>query len=66
MGQLCANGNDKIQDRLKDLKDFTFSFRGDDVFPEERIKVLERSVQLQATAILSSERLYTKDVFSRR
>lgn len=63
MGQLCANGNDKIQDRLKDLKDFTFSFRGDDVFPEERIKVLERSVQLQATAILSSERLYTKDVF---
>ena len=61
MGQTALN--DVIRDRVKDLKDFSFSFCGDDVFPPERVKFLEEIVQRQAKAILSKEILYTKDVF---
>ena len=61
MGQTALN--DVIRDRVKDMKDFSFSFRGDDVFPPERVKCLEEIVRHQAEAILSKETLYTKDVF---
>ena len=61
MGQTAMN--DVIKDRVKVLKDFTFSFRGNDVFPPERVKYLEEVIQRQAAAILSKETLYTKDVF---
>ena len=55
--------NDIIRDRVKDMRDFSFSFRGDDVFLPERVKCLENIVRQQASAILSQNKLYTKDVF---
>lgn len=55
--------NDIIRDKVKDIKDFSFTFRGDDFFPEERVKAIEEVVRKQATAILSQDKLYTKDVF---
>jgi len=61
IGQIAMN--DVICDRLKDISDFTFKFRGDDVFSEERVKKLEEIVTKQAKAILSNEVLQTKDVF---
>lgn len=61
LGQIAVN--DVIKERVKDLKDFSFSFCGDDVFPPERVKRLEEIVHRQASAILSKETLYTKDVF---
>lgn len=61
IGQIAMN--DKIRDRLKDVADFTFSFRGDGKFTEERVRQLEEIVHRQAAAILSNEKLKTKDVF---
>lgn len=61
IGQIAMN--DTIRDRLKDIKNFSFAFRGDDVFSKERIKAVEELVQQQALAILSKETLQTKDVF---
>lgn len=61
IGQIAMN--DIIRDRLKDMVDFSFSFRGDDKFTEDRIKCLEEIVRRQAAAILSNEKLQTKDVF---
>ena len=55
--------NDILRSRVKDMLDFSFSFCGDDVFTEERVKQLEKIVHSQAAAILSSEKLYTRDVF---
>lgn len=61
MGQIACN--EVIRDRVKDIKDFSFSFRGDDIFPQKRVCALEAAVRKQAEAILSSDKLYTKDVF---
>ena len=61
MGQEALN--DTLKDKLKDMKDFTFSFRGDDVFSPKRVKILEETVQKQASAILSNQTLETSDVF---
>lgn len=61
IGQMAMN--DSIRDRLKDITDFTFSFRGDDAFSEERVKCLEHIVHKQAAAILSNEKLQTRKVF---
>ena len=61
IGQIAMN--DTIRDRLKDMADFSFSFRGDEKFTEERVKKLEWIVRKQAMAILSNEKLQTKDVF---
>jgi hypothetical protein len=55
--------NDVIRDRVKDLKDFSFSFRGNEQFPSKRVEAIEKIVNIQATAILSPDKLYTKDVF---
>ncbi|MDE7254004.1 MAG: hypothetical protein K2O32_13835 [Acetatifactor sp.] len=55
--------NDALRDRVKNMKDFSFSFRGDDVFTPERVKVIENIVRRQAEAILSNDKIYTKDVF---
>lgn len=61
IGQIAMN--DTIRERLKDMTDFSFSFRGDDLFTEDRIKHMEQIICRQATAILSNEILQTKDVF---
>lgn len=61
MGQIALN--DLIKDRVKNLKDFSFSFRGDDFFSAKRVKTLETIIQKQAAALLSPEKMYTKDVF---
>ncbi len=55
--------NEVIKNRVKDMKDFSFSFRGDDTFSPERVECLEKIVRQQAEAILSKDTLYTKDVF---
>ena len=55
--------NPVIRDRVKDIKDFLFTFRGDDVFTPERVNIIENVVRRQAEAILSNDKLYTKDVF---
>lgn len=55
--------NDKIRDKVKDMCDFSFKFRGDDKFLPERVKCIESIVRKQAKAILSKEKLQTKDVF---
>lgn len=55
--------NPVIRDRVKDMKDFSFTFRGDDVFTPERVNIIENVVRRQAEAILSDDKLYTKDVF---
>lgn len=55
--------NTVLRDRVKDMKDFSFTFRGDDLFTPERVKVIETVVRRQAEAILSNDKLYTKDVF---
>lgn len=61
IGQFAMN--DDIRDKVKDLKDFKFSFRSDAPFPEERVKALEEIVNRQAGAILLQDILYTKNVF---
>lgn len=61
IGQLAMN--DTIRDRLKDIADYSFAFRGDDTFTQERVKYLEGIVHKQAKAILSNEKLYINDVF---
>ncbi len=55
--------NDSIRDKVKAMRDFTFSFRGDDKVSPERVRVIETAVQKQAAAILSAEKTYTIDVF---
>ncbi len=55
--------NDILRDRVKNIVDFSFSFRGDDVFPKERVEEIEKIVRRQAEAILSKEKLMTKNVF---
>lgn len=52
-----------IRSDLINLKGFQFSFRGDERFPVWRVKAMEEIVNRQVEAILSKERLYTKDVF---
>ncbi len=61
IGQIAMT--DKLRDRVKDLCDFKFSFRGDDTFSPERVKMLEKIVQKQANALLSKDKLLTTDVF---
>ncbi len=61
LGQVAIN--DTLRDKVKDIKDFTFKFRGDNVFPESRVQAIEHIVRQQAAALLSKNILYTKDVF---
>ena len=61
LGQMAVN--DVLRDRVKDMKDFSFTFRGDDIFTPERVNSLETIVRKQAEAILSPDVLHTKDVF---
>lgn len=61
MGQQAVTSS--IRTDLINLKGFEFSFRGDDVFPEWRVELLEKYVQRQIEALLSRDILYTKDVF---
>ena len=52
-----------IRSDLVSLKGFRFSFRGDDKFPEERVKAIEGIINKQIEAILCNQLLQTKDVF---
>lgn len=61
IGQMAIN--DVLRDRVKDMKDFSFRFRGDESFSEKRIRCLENIIHKQAAALLSHEKLQTKDVF---
>ena len=58
--------NESFRDRVKDILDYRFKFRGDESFPEERVRKIEDIVHRQAKAILSNERLLTQDVFFSR
>lgn len=61
IGQMAMN--DTLRDRVKDICDFSFAFRGDDTFTPERVKALEAVIRKQAAALLSTETLRTRDVF---
>lgn len=61
IGQVGCNG--VLRDRVKDMRDFSFTFRGDDTFSPERVRILESIVRQQADAILSPDKIFTKDVF---
>lgn len=54
---------DRIADRLKGLKDFEFSFRGDRKFTKKRLDIMHSLINRQIDAVLSKDTLYTKDVF---
>ena len=62
IGQMAMN--DTLRDSVKTICDFSFAFRGDDVFPPERVMAMEDIVRRQAEALLSSNILRTRDVFS--
>lgn len=57
--------NDVIRDKLKDMKDFKFAFRGDEVYPSNRIKLMEEVINKHASKLLSTSNseLLTTDVF---
>lgn len=61
LGQMGIN--DSIRERVKDMRDFSFAFRGDDVFLPKRVECLEKLIRQQAAAILKPYKVYTKDVF---
>lgn len=65
LGQwVLAHDKDNIlRERLEQLKDFSFSFRGDSIFPEERVRNIESAVRRQAEAVLSEKSLTVHDVF---
>lgn len=54
---------DRIRDTLKGLEGFRFSFRGDDVFPAERVEILEQMVNRAIEGILRPERITTQSIF---
>ena len=60
-GQLALD--DTIREKLENMRDFSFAFRGDDLFSEERVGLLENIVRKQAEALLSGKRLTTEEVF---
>lgn len=53
----------EIRRDLVSLKGYEFLFRGDDRFTEDRIKKLEVIVNTQIEALLSKEKLRTKEIF---
>lgn len=61
MGQQAATSS--IRADLIGLKGFQFEFRGDNVFPEWRVKALEELVNRQIEAVISKEILQTQNVF---
>lgn len=65
MGQFALENDTSgmLKSRVEQLKEFSFSFRGDRIFTAERVQKIEQAVRKQAEAILSNERLQIKDVF---
>lgn len=61
IGQMAMN--DTLRERVRTICDFSFAFRGDDIFTPERIKAIESVIRKQAAALLSTEILRTRDVF---
>ena len=53
----------EFSDKLRDFCDWQFSFKGNNTFSNDRVKCLEEIVSKQAKAILSKEKLQTKNVF---
>ena len=60
---LAHDTNNVFRERLEKLKNFSFSFRGDSIFPAERVQNVEVAVRKQAEAILSEKSLTVHDVF---
>jgi len=54
---------EKNRDAVKDLCDWQFSFAGNSEFTRKRIKSLEEIVSRQARAVLSNDKLQTRNVF---
>ena len=65
MGQFALENDTggMLKSRVEQLRNFSFSFRGDRIFTAERVAKVEQAVRKQAEAILSNERLQTRDVF---
>lgn len=61
IGQMAMN--DTLRDRVRTICDFSFRFRGDDIFTPERITAMETIIHKQAAALLSNAVLRTRDVF---
>lgn len=61
MGQQAVTS--AIRSDLVGMKGFQFTFRGDEHFPEWRVKAMEELVNRQIEAVLSKDILYTRDVF---
>lgn len=61
IGQMAMN--DTLRERVRTICDFSFTFRGDEVFTPERITAMEAIIRKQAAALLSSDILRTRDVF---
>ena len=61
IGQLGMNST--IAERVRKLKDFSFSFSGDDVFTKDRLEATLNIILRQADALLSQEQLFVRDVF---
>ena len=55
--------NDIIKKQVRLLEDYSFEFRGDDNFSEERIIQLEKIIHKQAHALLNEKKLYISDIF---
>ncbi len=54
---------DSIRDAVKNVADFSFSFRGDDVFKPWRVEKIERIVREQAKALLSEEEITVRQLY---
>ena len=61
IGQLGMNST--IAERVRRLKDFSFSFSGDDVFTRNRLEATLNIILRQADALLSEEKMFVRDVF---
>lgn len=64
IGQQFLKGNETIRNRVRDMCDFKFDFRGDKNFTEERVERLEHIIQMQARALLNEKKLFITDVFN--
>lgn len=61
IGQIAMN--DVIAERVRKIKDLSFSFSGDDVFSQSRIEKMLEIISVQASAILSDKTMYIRDTF---
>lgn len=55
--------NSVIAERVRKIKNLSFSFKGDDTFIQKRLERIFELICIQADAILSDTKMYIKDVF---